>query len=602
MISLMHSAAPSITATQQHFIESIVGRDRARFDRRERRLYSHDVGLLPGPLRRLAGRTIADGVVRPNTEYEVVQLTQYAHAQGIPLVPRGKATSGYGGAVPAQGGLVVDLCGLKGLRDCDSEKLTVTVGAGTVWTDLEQALAERGLALRLFPSSAPASTVGGWLAQGGAGLGSHAYGWFADNVRGARIVTAAGEVREVHDDELLGIADAEGTTGIITELSLSVRRTRAQQHLALAWRNPTDVAHIVQRVTESGLPIWNITVVDPTMARLKNLSPHHGPSEQTRVRLAEDEYTVLFTFDAGDEVAISQGLQDLAIAGEWLSDATARYLWSERFKPMRAKRLGPSLIPVEVVVPTDAMPATLEEWNRCVTGLAGVEAVSVRGKEMVLLGMIPHDERTLGYTFGYGVVPSAIAAAERNGGRAYSTGRYFAGRAERILSAEKIEAIEAAKKTNDPDGVLNPGKVVRGTNALLDRLMDTAFSVEPLMRVVANHVGKPREPMERSAPNRRFLPDVAGHSYSCAQCGYCVDVCPQFHDDGWESSGPRGKWFLLKDVLEGRDHFDNQLNDIFGLCTHCGKCDEVCQLELPIEPSWRKVKSALFDGILTRTS
>src|SRR5438876_1634509 len=105
----------TISAPQRMAIESMVGIDRARFDTRERRVYSHDTGVLPGAFRILAGPSLADGVAQPETEDQVVRLVRYAAENGIPVVPRGKATSGYGGAVPAQGGLVLDLTRLKGI-------------------------------------------------------------------------------------------------------------------------------------------------------------------------------------------------------------------------------------------------------------------------------------------------------------------------------------------------------------------------------------------------------------------------------------------------------------------------------------------------------
>src|SRR5947209_19433871 len=95
---------PTISAPQKQAIESIVTPERARFDLRERRVYSHDTGGLPGPFKLVAGPSLADGVVQPETEDQVVRLVRFAIAEGIPLVPRGKATSGYGGSVPAQGG------------------------------------------------------------------------------------------------------------------------------------------------------------------------------------------------------------------------------------------------------------------------------------------------------------------------------------------------------------------------------------------------------------------------------------------------------------------------------------------------------------------
>ena len=159
----------------------------------------------------------------------------FAAANAIPVVPRGRGTAGYGGAVPSHGGLVLDLTRMTGLVAVDAATLTATVCAGAVWKDLEAALKERGLALRLYPTSAPSSTVGGWLAQGGAGIGSHACGWFRENVVAARVVGGDGRVRVVEGCDLEGIADAEGTTGIITEVTLRVRRDTAQEQLAVAF-------------------------------------------------------------------------------------------------------------------------------------------------------------------------------------------------------------------------------------------------------------------------------------------------------------------------------------------------------------------------------
>ena len=102
-------------APQRQTIEAIVGEDRARFDTRERRIYSHDTAVLPSAFRLLAGPSLADGVAQPETEEQVARLVRYAATEGIPIVPRGKASSGYGGVVPAQGGLVLDLTRLKGI-------------------------------------------------------------------------------------------------------------------------------------------------------------------------------------------------------------------------------------------------------------------------------------------------------------------------------------------------------------------------------------------------------------------------------------------------------------------------------------------------------
>jgi FAD/FMN-containing dehydrogenase len=462
---------------------------------------------------------------------------------------------------------------------------------------LEEALAAYGLALRLYPTSAPASTVGGWLAQGGAGIGSHAYCWFVDNVLAARIVTGTGEVREVAGAEFAAISDAEGTTGIITEVTLAVRLAAEQASTAVSFPDAQHLADALTMVTAQKLPIWSITFVNPTMARLKNAGPpktHQGHPLPSGPTLPEDAYVVLFSYETDQAQAVVDGLRDISLAtdGRRLPGAISRHEWDERFKPMRLKRLGPSVVPAEVVVPLENLPAVLDDLARVIKAPLAIEGLSVRGQEIILLGFIPHDERTLGYTFGYGFALSAIRTAERHGGRAYSTGRYFSSRADPILGSARIETLKLAKGRNDPSGILNPGKLVFGTG-LIGSVIGMAAGMEPLVRTFANVLGRPAEPLERKAPAKGFPADVASYAYACAQCGYCVDTCTLYQGRGWESSGPRGKWSFLKDVLEGKDKFDQQMTDTFLLCTTCEKCDVVCQLDLPIEPTWGLLRGNL---------
>jgi FAD/FMN-containing dehydrogenase/ferredoxin len=596
----MSRSSSRLTRRQQQAIQEIVGRERARFDRRERRVYSHDISVLPGPIRRLAG-SVADGVVRPRTEEDLIGLVRLAAAARIPLVPRGKGTSGYGGAVPANGGLIVDLRDLNEVVGCDPNAPLITVGAGIVWQNLDARLFEWGLGLRLYPTSAPSSTVGGWLAQGGAGIGSYAFGWCADNVHSARVVTGDGEVHNFRGADLAAVADAEGTTGFITQVTLEVRPATKQRVVAVNWPTPDAMLDALQQIGARCLPFWSIQFVNPTMARLSNQS-RRREGEPPPGHWPEVGYTCLFVYDDVEGPSIAESLAEICAAttGERQPAEVADAQWTERFRPMRIKRLGPSLVPVEVVVPLATVAAFVKECDRRIASRIAFEGLLVRGGEVVLMGLVPHDERTPAYAAGHGLVIAALRAAEEFGGRPYSTGRLLASRAEQVLGDARLEDLKAWKSRNDPVGILNPGKVIDGAGPLGD-LVDAAWKAERLTRGLANQFGQ-AAPIDRRQQRRTFLPDVAAHAYACAQCGCCVEVCPQFQADGWESSTPRGKWFLIKDVLEQRDHFDIELKDIFGLCVECGKCDDVCQLDLPIESSWRRLKASLFDGVLTRTS
>lgn len=169
---------------------------RLTFDPIERKLYGHDISAIPNLVKPLIGNTTPDAVVQPETEEELIDLVNWARMKNIPLTPRGKSTSGYGGAIPVKKGTVVDFHRMKNVMHIDKDNLTANVQPGITWEQLDRKLVSHGLTLRLYPTSYPSSSVGGWLAQGGAGIGSYEYGYFRENVVSARVVLPTGEVRE----------------------------------------------------------------------------------------------------------------------------------------------------------------------------------------------------------------------------------------------------------------------------------------------------------------------------------------------------------------------------------------------------------------------
>ena len=78
--------------------------ERANFNPTERLLYSHDIAAMPNLFRPLIGKTVPDAVVQPESEKELIALVAWASKNKIPLVPRGKGSSGYGGIIPTRKG------------------------------------------------------------------------------------------------------------------------------------------------------------------------------------------------------------------------------------------------------------------------------------------------------------------------------------------------------------------------------------------------------------------------------------------------------------------------------------------------------------------
>jgi Fe-S oxidoreductase/FAD/FMN-containing dehydrogenase len=589
----------TMTDKQEKFLKDMFG-DRVNFQGLERKLYGHDMAVMPSLVKPLIGDTIPDAVVQPQKEEELIKLVRWAGENDIAVTPRGKASSGYGGVLPVKNGVVVDFFRMKSIIKIDPEKLTVTVQPGIVWEQLDRELKKKELTLRLYPTSYPASTVGGWLAQGGAGIGSYEYGWFRDNVVSARVVLPDGKVKEFSSSELDVVADAEGITGIISEVVVRIQPLEDLEITAIGCPDPYNLQKLFQMIIEQKLPVWSLLFINPSMAELKNRAPlteRHGHPDEKRVLLPAAYITTIAIRKKDSETFKNKlsSILDLC-ESEILSDEIARHEWKNRFKVTIVKRLGPSLVPSEVVVPLPTLGDVLTEIEHKVHQPVVKEGVLIRegrdGKpEIAILGFIPSDQRRFSYNFVFGLVLTIMKIAEKYGGRPYSTGIYFASRVGKVLGEERARKLKEFKAQVDPKSILNPGKVIGG--GLIGRALGFTGIIEPLIRPFGNYIitkigERPKEPV------RGIPADVAWYAYSCSQCGYCVEECDQYYGRGWESQSPRGKWYWLREYMEGREEWNQFMVDTIIVCTTCELCNMRCSTSLPIEPSWMKLRGLLI--------
>ncbi len=588
-----------INKNQKTFLEQFG--DRVTFDKTERLLYGHDMAAIPKLVLPLVGNTTPEAVVQPENEEELAAIISWAYKEGIPLTPRAKASSGYGGVIPLKKGLVIDFYRMKKVISLDKNNQTVTVEAGITWEMLDEQLKKQGFTLRLYPTSYPSSTAGGWLAQGGAGIGSYQYGYFAENVISVRVVTPDGRITEFSGDDLSLIAEAEGITGFISQVTLKIMPDQDLDIISVACPDPTDLQQLLDSMVKAELPIWSMMFINPRMAEMKNRAPlrqHQGHPAEERVILPAS-YIITLAFPKKESTQVRSQLEQLikACQAEILSERISRHEWEDRFRLMIVKRLGPSLVPSEVIVPLDSLDKVMIEIERKVDQPVVKEGVVIKngpeGKpEVVILGFIPSDQRTLGYNFIFGLVMSILKIAEKYGGRCYSTGMYFANKGKQILGKKRYKRLKKFKKEVDPKGLLNPGKVLH--NGLLGLLMKTAKIFEPLIRPLGNQILT--KVGERKIKKIKDIPaDVAWYAYSCSQCGYCIDGCDQFYGRGWESQNPRGKWYWLRQYMEGKVDWNQKMVDSFLVCTTCELCNLRCCAALPIEPSWMKLRGILIN-------
>ena len=201
-----------------------------------------------------AGKPLA--VVRPRHTDEVVSVVRFCLERGIPIVPRGAGSGVSGGANAIDGSILLAMEAMDGIVYIDAAESLAVVQPGVVNGDLRRACAAQGLWYPPDPASASWSTIGGNVATNAGGLCCLKYGVTRDYVLGLRVVTgvsaAAGGGAVVEGGAVVGdaagvygdvvrlgrrttkgvagldltalLVGSEGTLGVITEITLRLRR------------------------------------------------------------------------------------------------------------------------------------------------------------------------------------------------------------------------------------------------------------------------------------------------------------------------------------------------------------------------------------------
>lgn len=165
---------------------------------------------------------VADVVIRPATEAEVLQVAKACVASKTPLTVRGAGTGNYGQCIPLEGGIILDLSKLN--RTKWVKPGLACVEAGAKLAAIDKITREQGWEIRMAPSTYRTATIGGFIGGGSGGIGSITYGQLADrgNLTAVRVVTMEDEpqILELRGDDVQKVNHAYGTNGIITELEI----------------------------------------------------------------------------------------------------------------------------------------------------------------------------------------------------------------------------------------------------------------------------------------------------------------------------------------------------------------------------------------------
>jgi FAD/FMN-containing dehydrogenase len=216
----------------------------------------------------------AGAVALPESEEAVVALVGACARHKVPIVPRGAGTGTFGQSVPLAGGLVLDLSRLTGVLHHDDG--AVRVRAGTLLSDIDDALAGSGRELRMFPSSRRMATAAGFVVGGHGGIGSVRHGVLGDrgNLLGLRLVTVepAPRILELRGDEADLVQFSFGTAGVVVEVELPLTVARAWRDVIYTFDTLPQAVEVAHRLTLSdGLDVKNV------MACEARVTPYFSP-------------------------------------------------------------------------------------------------------------------------------------------------------------------------------------------------------------------------------------------------------------------------------------------------------------------------------------
>ncbi|MFN8483246.1 MAG: FAD-binding oxidoreductase [Anaerolineae bacterium] len=429
----------------------------------ERLLYSRDLAPVPAILSRTFFKTLPDAVARPADAAQVADVIRQAACAGIPVTPRAAASTSYYNAVPVRGGLVLDVNDLRGDPTLDTERQTVRVLPGVTWFQLDDALRRQGFAVKSYPSSAVAATIGGWVSTQGHGLGSLQYGGLGAQLVSLEVVLPSGQVRSVTRDTnppLDWFLAAEGTLGVITAAELTVRpRPTAETHHLRAFDDFATLSASSLALAQADPPPFTIFFGDAAYLRLLQAGGFHVPLDPSGP--ARGLLLVSYQGKASD---VERGKALLTkVGGRELPDEVALEEWNLRLFHLRTKRAGPSLLAAEMWLPLRHLGAYLDAVNDLAqrTGqVIGTYGLVVTPQQAQVMSIYPTDEREqTAYLAAIGFTKRLHDLGAKFGGRPYGVGLWNTPYLSRLFPRATLAELRRRKALLDPQGIMNPGKL-----------------------------------------------------------------------------------------------------------------------------------------------
>lgn len=413
-----------------------------------------------------------DAVCFPQSVEEVSEIVKICADTGTPIIPFGAGTSVEGQVLAVHGGVSLDLTRMNRVLAIHQDDLDAQVEAGVTRSQLNRRLEDHGLFFPVDPGAD--ATLGGMASTRASGTNAVRYGTMRDNVLAltavvpdGRIIRTARRARKSSAgyDLTRLLVGSEGTLGVICDLTLRVfGLPEAMSSAVICFSDLSSAVTTVIRTIQYGIPVARIELLDAAMVQAIN---SYADLDATVCP------TLMLEFHGSVASVEEQAKEVGEIAAElgashfrWAIDPEEREkLWQARHHAYfagLALRPGTRVWSTDVCVPisrlADCVLATREDIEA--TGLtAPLVGHAGDGNFHLLLSVDPADAEEVG---------RAEAFHERLVNRALEmdgtcTGEHGVGIGKRrflpIEHGEALNVMRAIKRTLDPLGIMNPGKI-----------------------------------------------------------------------------------------------------------------------------------------------
>ena len=436
--------------------------------------------------KRYAGRALA--VVRPADTAQVAAIVSLAREHGVALVPQGGNTGLVGGGVPDDSGtqLLLSLQRLNRVRQIDPANLTMTVDAGCVLQQVQQAARDAGLLFPLSLAAEGSCTIGGNLATNAGGTQVLRYGNARELCLGLEVVTADGTVWDGlsglrKDNTGYDLRDlfigSEGTLGVITAATLKLHPLPLARMTALAacdtLRDAVALLGLAQArcgAALTGFEVMNALSLALVGKHFPQLTQPLGPRPWTvllELSDSEGETHARAQFEALLEDALERGVIDDAAVAETLAQSHAMWHLRESI-PLAQSEEGLN-IKHDIALPVSRIPDFVEGCDRLL-------AERFPGSRLVDFGHLGDGNLHYNVQAPEGVAPAdflrtheaAVNALVYDQVAAHGgsiSAEHGIGQLKREELAQRkspvaLQLMRQIKQALDPHGLLNPGRVV----------------------------------------------------------------------------------------------------------------------------------------------